>query len=155
MTLLDPIYAAGGRMQRSYSWQKGALTDPQHARNCPLLAPLVLSCPRASLAPTPPPPPHPTMHRYTGYVQGLHETFKKTPVMAQLETKAPGPSSFLHTRTARPPVASPHRVSELSAGYNSVLVALRCCVLCSLPFGQVFQPRCAPRCLHACCVAPP
>lgn len=48
--------------------------------------------------------------RYTGYVQGLHETYKKTPVMAQLETKAPEPSSFLHTRTARPAVATPHRV---------------------------------------------
>lgn len=46
---------------------------------------------------------------YTGYVQGLHETYKKTPVMAQLETKAPPPGSFLHTRTARPPVHTPHR----------------------------------------------
>jgi hypothetical protein len=48
--------------------------------------------------------------RYTGYVQGLHETYKKTPVMAQLETKQPSPASFLHTRTSRAPVASPHRV---------------------------------------------
>ncbi|KAF8071076.1 elmoA [Scenedesmus sp. PABB004] len=40
---------------------------------------------------------------YTGYVQGLQEVYKKTPVMAQLETKAPGEESFLHTRTASPP----------------------------------------------------
>ncbi|GBF88223.1 flagellar associated protein [Raphidocelis subcapitata] len=46
---------------------------------------------------------------YTGYVQGLQEVFMKTPVMAQLETKAPPETSFLHTRTARPPVAAPHR----------------------------------------------
>jgi hypothetical protein len=47
--------------------------------------------------------------RYTGYIQGLTETYKKTPVMAQLETKAPEPASFLHTRTCSPPKASPMR----------------------------------------------
>lgn len=41
--------------------------------------------------------------RYTGYVQGLQETYKKTPVMAQLETKKPGDESFIHTRTSSPP----------------------------------------------------
>ncbi|KAI8469618.1 MAG: flagellar associated protein [Monoraphidium minutum] len=53
----------------------------------------------------------PGMHvpGYTGYVQGLHETFKKTPVMAQLEAKDPAPTSFLHTRSSSPPVATPHR----------------------------------------------
>lgn len=37
--------------------------------------------------------------RYTGYVQGLQETYKKTPVMAQDETLNPLPESFIHTRT--------------------------------------------------------
>jgi hypothetical protein len=49
-------------------------------------------------------------------VQGLHETFKKTPVMAQLETKAPPPASFLHTRTQSPPVPTPHRVRMRTQG---------------------------------------
>lgn len=39
-------------------------------------------------------------------MQGLQETFKKTPVMAQLETKKPGEESFLHTRTCSPPRAT-------------------------------------------------
>eukprot|EP00879_Flechtneria_rotunda_P002409 GHRR01002605.1.p1 GENE.GHRR01002605.1~~GHRR01002605.1.p1 ORF type:complete len:356 (+),score=108.73 GHRR01002605.1:120-1187(+) len=40
---------------------------------------------------------------YTGYMQGLQETYKKTPIMAQLETKAPTEDSFIHTRTSSPP----------------------------------------------------
>lgn len=39
-------------------------------------------------------------------MQGLQETYKKTPVMAQLEIKAPGEESFIHTRTASPPKAT-------------------------------------------------
>mmetsp|Transcript_29044 Transcript_29044/g.53375 ORF Transcript_29044/g.53375 Transcript_29044/m.53375 type:complete len:356 (-) Transcript_29044:838-1905(-) len=46
---------------------------------------------------------------YTGYIQGIQETYKKTPVMAQLETKAPEPDSFLYTRTAVPPKPTPSR----------------------------------------------
>eukprot|EP00798_Chlamydomonas_sp_ICE-L_P013486 gene13486-19344_t len=43
------------------------------------------------------------MPGYTGYVQGMQETFKKTPIMAQLETKDPDPEfSFIHTRTQVP-----------------------------------------------------
>ena len=49
------------------------------------------------------------IYRYTGYVQGLGETYKKTPIMAQLETKAPAAESFLHTRTASAPKAAPMR----------------------------------------------
>lgn len=47
--------------------------------------------------------------RYTGYMQGMSETFKKTPMMAQLETKAPTEESFIHTRTASPPKLQPAR----------------------------------------------
>jgi Ca2+-binding EF-hand superfamily protein len=36
---------------------------------------------------------------YSGHVQGLQETFKKTPIIAQLETKDPDMESFIHTRT--------------------------------------------------------
>ncbi|GIL87642.1 hypothetical protein Vretimale_14675 [Volvox reticuliferus] len=46
---------------------------------------------------------------YTGYVQGLQETYKKTPVMAQLETKDPTPESFIYTRTQTAPKPSPVR----------------------------------------------
>ncbi|PNW78166.1 hypothetical protein CHLRE_10g466650v5 [Chlamydomonas reinhardtii] len=46
---------------------------------------------------------------YTGYVQGLQETYKKTPVMAQLETKDPSPESFIYTRTQTAPKPSPVR----------------------------------------------
>ncbi|KAF5832469.1 hypothetical protein DUNSADRAFT_11636 [Dunaliella salina] len=35
---------------------------------------------------------------FTGYMQGINETFQKTPIMAQLEAKDPEPTSFLHTR---------------------------------------------------------
>jgi len=48
---------------------------------------------------TPAPVPH---TQFTGHVQGLSETFQKTPVMAQLETKDPEPTSFLHTRSQVP-----------------------------------------------------
>lgn len=41
-------------------------------------------------------------HRYTGYIKGLGETYRKTPVMAQVETRTPEPSSFLFTRTVHP-----------------------------------------------------
>jgi hypothetical protein len=40
--------------------------------------------------------------QYTGFIGGLSETYKKTPVMAQLETKDPEPTSFLHTRSQLP-----------------------------------------------------
>ncbi|PNH10163.1 putative calmodulin-like protein 6 [Tetrabaena socialis] len=46
---------------------------------------------------------------YTGYVQGLQETYKKTPIMAQLETKDPTPESFIFTRTQTKPKPSPVR----------------------------------------------
>jgi len=36
---------------------------------------------------------------YTGFVQGLGETYKKTPIMAQVETKDPAPEDFIFTRT--------------------------------------------------------
>lgn len=63
---------------------------------------------------TPHPPPLPSHallcpRSYTGYMPGMSETFKKTPMMAQLETKAPGEESFIHTRTASPPKAQPAR----------------------------------------------
>ena len=37
--------------------------------------------------------------RYTGYIRGMGETFAKTPVMAQWETKEPSPDSFLYARS--------------------------------------------------------
>lgn len=47
--------------------------------------------------------PSPSTHmQFTGYVQGISETFQKTPIMAQLETKDPEPVSFLHTRAQVP-----------------------------------------------------
>lgn len=46
---------------------------------------------------------------YTGYVQGMQETYKKTPIMAQLETKDPAEESFIYTRTITAPVPSPSR----------------------------------------------
>lgn len=53
--------------------------------------------------PTPPPLLPPFLpSQFTGYVQGMNETFQKTPVMAQLETKDPEPVSFLHTRNQVP-----------------------------------------------------
>jgi hypothetical protein len=36
---------------------------------------------------------------YTGHIHGLGETFKKTPIPAQVETKVPDDNSFIHTRT--------------------------------------------------------
>ncbi len=45
--------------------------------------------------------------RYTGYIPGLQETFKKTPVMAQVETKDPTPESFVYTRELVPPANYP------------------------------------------------
>ncbi|KAL6749147.1 flagellar associated protein [Haematococcus lacustris] len=39
---------------------------------------------------------------YTGYIHGLGETYKKTPIMAQLEVKDPEQTSFLHTRDQLP-----------------------------------------------------
>lgn len=53
--------------------------------------------------------PNRSVCRYTGYVQGLQETYKKTPVMAQLETKDPTPESFIYTRTQTAPRPSPTR----------------------------------------------
>jgi hypothetical protein len=38
-------------------------------------------------------------YRYTGYIRGMGETFAKTPVMAQWETKEPSPDSFLYARS--------------------------------------------------------
>jgi hypothetical protein len=87
------------------------------AARCTRLAHLrrrAAAAPPAPRAPKPAAAAHPQTprtQRYTGYVQGLQEVFMKTPVMAQLETKAPPATSFLHTRTARPPVPAPHRVS--------------------------------------------
>lgn len=42
---------------------------------------------------------HPFACRYTGYIRGMGETFAKTPVMAQWETKEPPPDSFLYGRS--------------------------------------------------------
>lgn len=39
------------------------------------------------------------IRRYTGYIRGVGETFAKTPVMAQLETREPPPDSFLYARS--------------------------------------------------------
>lgn len=36
---------------------------------------------------------------FTGHIHGLVETFKKTPIPAQIETKQPDDNSFIHTRT--------------------------------------------------------
>ena len=41
----------------------------------------------------------PLFYRYTGYIRGMGETFAKTPVMAQWETKEPPPDSFLYARS--------------------------------------------------------
>lgn len=57
----------------------------------------------------PSPKPRRASRSYTGYIPGMSETFKKTPMMAQLETRAPGDESFIHTRTASPPKAAPAR----------------------------------------------
>lgn len=48
-------------------------------------------------------------YRYTGYIHGLGETFGKTPVQAQLQTREPANTSFLFTRTVTGPVATPVR----------------------------------------------
>jgi hypothetical protein len=50
--------------------------------------------------------------RYTGYIQGLQETYKKTPIMAQVETKTPGEESFIHTRTCSPPKTTYHSMQR-------------------------------------------
>lgn len=47
--------------------------------------------------------------RYTGYIQGLSETYAQTPIPAQLQTKQPPTSSFLFTRTYVPSVSTPSR----------------------------------------------
>lgn len=44
-------------------------------------------------------PLHVCARSYTGHVHGLGETFKKTPIPAQIETKDPDDNSFIHTRT--------------------------------------------------------
>ncbi|KAL0042540.1 hypothetical protein WJX79_002907 [Trebouxia sp. C0005] len=49
------------------------------------------------------------MPGYTGYIQGLMETYAQTPIPAQLQTKQPPQSSFLFTRTYVPPVSTPSR----------------------------------------------
>lgn len=50
--------------------------------------------------------PHWKMPGYTGYIRGVGETFAKTPVMAQLETREPPPDSFLYARSKAPPETS-------------------------------------------------
>jgi hypothetical protein len=45
----------------------------------------------------------PAANRYTGFGRGMQETYKKTPFMAQLETKNPKPESFVFTRTCTSP----------------------------------------------------
>eukprot|EP00803_Ostreobium_quekettii_P009237 evm.model.scf_479.3 EVM.evm.TU.scf_479.3 scf_479:17845-20257(+) len=47
--------------------------------------------------------------RYTGYIQGLQETYKKTPIPCQIETKAPQEGSFIFTRTRTQHKSTPHR----------------------------------------------
>lgn len=49
---------------------------------------------------------------YTGYIHGLHETYKKTPIMAQLETKVPDPDTFIYTRTQVPPRPTPEDIKR-------------------------------------------
>eukprot|EP00775_Hariotina_reticulata_P006099 gene6099-6337_t len=55
---------------------------------------------------------------YTGYVQGLQETYKKTPIMAQLETKAPAEESFIHTRTCSPPKVTYQSMQRDACNYS-------------------------------------
>jgi hypothetical protein len=45
--------------------------------------------------------------RYTGYLPGVAETYKRTPVAAQAEVMSPGPESFIHTRTMASPAPFP------------------------------------------------
>lgn len=45
------------------------------------------------------PLPCPPTFRFTGHIHGISETFKKTPIPCQIETKDPPEVSFLHTRT--------------------------------------------------------
>ncbi|KAK9808647.1 hypothetical protein WJX72_001201 [[Myrmecia] bisecta] len=61
------------------------------------------------IATTPFTEPEWKMPGYTGYIQGLGETFGKTPVIAQQQTKDPVPCSFLHTRKTAAPVTTPIR----------------------------------------------
>lgn len=42
------------------------------------------------------------MPGFTGYIAGTQEVIGKTPIMTQLETKDPEPTSFLHTRSQLP-----------------------------------------------------
>lgn len=53
-----------------------------------------------------------TTHRYTGFVRGMQETYKKTPFMAQLETKQPTPDTLLHTRAYSPPKSTYHSMQR-------------------------------------------
>ena len=47
--------------------------------------------------------------RYSGYIQGLQETYKKTPIPCQIETKEPSVGSFIFTRTRTAHKSTPHR----------------------------------------------
>ena len=47
--------------------------------------------------------------RYTGYVPGVHETFKKGPIPSQIECMSPDADSFIRTRTQVAPIPQPDR----------------------------------------------
>ena len=49
----------------------------------------------------------PARRRYTGYTHGRKETFGRTSVLAQLETREPPQPTVLYARTSLPPVVTP------------------------------------------------
>ncbi|GMH32521.1 hypothetical protein BSKO_00355 [Bryopsis sp. KO-2023] len=46
---------------------------------------------------------------YTGYIQGLQETYKRTPIPCQIECQEPNDESFIFTRTRTAPRTTPSR----------------------------------------------
>jgi hypothetical protein len=58
------------------------------------------------------------LFRYTGFIQGLQETYKKTPIMAQVETKTLGEESFIHTRTCSPPKTTYHSMQRAPCNFS-------------------------------------
>ncbi|KAL6761602.1 flagellar associated protein [Haematococcus lacustris] len=57
--------------------------------------------------------PHFKMPGYTGYKASVGETYRKGPVMSQLEVLQPGPDSFIFTRTIAPP--RPYATADIVA----------------------------------------
>eukprot|EP00882_Tetradesmus_deserticola_P023612 GHRQ01025707.1.p1 GENE.GHRQ01025707.1~~GHRQ01025707.1.p1 ORF type:complete len:154 (+),score=40.16 GHRQ01025707.1:150-611(+) len=81
--------------------------------------------------------------RYTGFIQGLQETYKKTPVMAQVETKTPGEESFIHTRTCSPPKTTYHSMQRDPCNFNENF---------KTPEVENLWPRLQERAAQVCCV---